>query len=122
MIATFIFSLCAIVGVYSIYEYITNFELHDPFSYPIHETRLDLANIESSLILYYSDKGKFPSNEQELEVLTERKIYLRDVPIDYWGKKYRYAAFERGVLIWSEGSKGAYGMTLSKWIKYPNKN
>jgi len=57
--------------------------------------RSDISTIVSALESYYMAVGEFPSNDQGLDVLTEKNEYF-DEPlltkslIDPWGKPYQY--------------------------------
>jgi general secretion pathway protein G len=61
----------------------------------------DIRSIESSLDLYRLDSGVYPTQAQGLQALvtqpttapvpTQWKPYLKHLPIDPWGRPYRYS-------------------------------
>ncbi len=48
----------------------------------------DIRAIQSALDLYKLDNYKYPTTDQELSVLIPK--YIKSVPKDPWGNKYRY--------------------------------
>jgi general secretion pathway protein G len=62
------------------------------------KARVDIRTIETTLALFKTDTGRFPTTSEGLEVLVsdpgirgyDRDGYLDKVPIDPWGKKYVY--------------------------------
>jgi general secretion pathway protein G len=62
------------------------------------KARVDIRIIETTLGLFKTDTGRFPTTSEGLEALVsdpgirgyDRDGYLDKVPIDPWGKKYVY--------------------------------
>lgn len=74
--------------------------------------RIQMANIESALDIYYLDNGRYPTTSDGLSALMKRPAGLRDwngpylkggaVPKDPWGHAYHYRA---------PGNKGPYDLS-----------
>ena len=84
--------------------------------------KTQLANIATSLELYYYDQGQYPSPDQGLAALVTKPAdaprwngpYLQasETPLDPWGRPYRYRTVDeagRGFEIVSLGADGAEG-------------
>ena len=85
--------------------------------------RHDIAALAQTLKLYRLDNGRYPTNEQGLEALVAKperapvppnwKPYLDKLPLDPWGKPYRYLnpGVHGEVDIFSLGADGQPGGT-----------
>lgn len=62
------------------------------------KAKVDIRNIESTLALFKTDTGRFPTTSEGLEVLVtdpgikgyNKDGYLDKVPLDPWGNRYIY--------------------------------
>lgn len=82
---------------------------------------VQIADLDKALELYKLDVGRFPANEEGLEALNKKPAtaagwsgpYLKgsSVPVDPWGRPYRYAnpGPGGGIEILSLGADGAPG-------------
>ena len=82
---------------------------------------VQIADLEKTLELYKLDVGRFPSTEEGLDALIKKPAsangwagpYLKGgtVPVDPWGKPYRYAnaSADGQIEILSFGSDGVAG-------------
>ena len=61
--------------------------------------KAQIKDFETALELYKMEKGKYPSTNQGLEILTkDRKSgepYMRSIPKDPWGNEYQYQKIQR---------------------------
>ena len=85
--------------------------------------RHDISALAQTLKLYRLDNGRYPTNEQGLDALVTRperapvpsnwKPYLDKLPLDPWGKPYRYLnpGVHGEVDIFSLGADGQPGGT-----------
>ncbi len=72
--------------------------LNRPEQARIMKTKVDIRNIQSTLALFKTDTGSFPTTSEGLEVLVSdpgikgynSDGYLDKVPSDPWGNKYIY--------------------------------
>lgn len=83
--------------------------------------RHDIAALAQTLKLYRLDNGRYPTNEQGLEALVTKperapvpsnwRPYLDKLPVDPWGKPYRYLnpGVHGEVDIFSLGADGQPG-------------
>lgn len=74
------------------------------------KVKLDIQTLETALDLYRLDRGKYPTNNQGLEVLVV-KGYVKKLTPDPWGNPYFYLyPGDRGELdIFSYGADGESG-------------
>jgi general secretion pathway protein G len=70
--------------------------------------RLDIANINNTLKLYYTKKGKFPDTATGLRALVETQN-LEKIPVDPWGHDYVYMNEGGKPVITSYGADGTQG-------------
>ena len=70
--------------------------------------RLDMANINQALKLYYTKKGKFPDTGTGLKALVDTNN-LEKVPQDPWGHEYVYMLEAGKPVIMSYGADGTQG-------------
>ena len=68
---------------------------HSLVSAKQHTARMEIATLVDALEMYYTTYGKYPSNDQGLDVLTKpsEKIdeaLVQQMPIDPWGNPYQY--------------------------------
>jgi general secretion pathway protein G len=85
----------------------------------ISAARVDIASIEHALSAFYSENGKYPSNEDGLASLTNKKTttgepLLEKLPNDPWGHPYQYLCPGRNnehYEIMSYGKDGREGGT-----------
>jgi general secretion pathway protein G len=70
--------------------------------------RLDIANINQALKLYYAKKGKFPDTGTGLKALVDTNN-LERVPTDPWGHEYVYMNEGGKPVIISYGADGTAG-------------
>lgn len=62
------------------------------------KAKIDIRRIESTLALFKTDTGRFPTTSESLEVLVSNPgikgynsdCYLDKVPLDPWGNRYLY--------------------------------
>lgn len=62
------------------------------------KAKVDISNIKSTLALFKTDTGRFPTTSEGLEVLVSdpgikgynSDCYLDKVPLDPWGNRYIY--------------------------------
>ncbi len=62
------------------------------------KAKVDISNIKSTLALFKTDTGRFPTTSEGLEVLVsdpgikgyDSDSYLDKVPLDPWGNRYIY--------------------------------
>jgi general secretion pathway protein G len=85
--------------------------------------RHDISALAQTLKLYRLDNGRYPTNEQGLDALVTRperapvpsnwKPYLDKLPLDPWGRPYRYLnpGVHGEVDIFSLGADGQPGGT-----------
>ena len=70
------------------------------------EADLDIHSQSKAIELYYKKAGKFPSNEEGMEILVNK--FLDELKSDPWGEKYFYStlnfANKKCYVIWSFGS------------------
>jgi general secretion pathway protein G len=71
----------------------------------------DIRYISKSLELFYSDKGRFPTTEDGLEILLNS--YVDRLPKDPWGNPYNYVYpgqhNKNSFDLWSNGADGKPG-------------
>ncbi|HZH77312.1 MAG TPA: type II secretion system major pseudopilin GspG [Archangium sp.] len=70
--------------------------------------RLDIANINQALKLYYTKKGKYPDTGTGLRALVDTNN-LERIPTDPWGKEYVYMNEGGKPVIISYGADGTAG-------------
>ncbi|HLM42599.1 MAG TPA: type II secretion system major pseudopilin GspG [Myxococcaceae bacterium] len=70
--------------------------------------RLDIANINQALKLYYTKKGKYPDTGTGLRALVDTNN-LERIPTDPWGKEYVYMNEGGKPVIVSYGADGTAG-------------
>jgi general secretion pathway protein G len=70
--------------------------------------RLDIANINQALKLYYTKKGKYPDTGTGLRALVDTNN-LERIPTDPWGKEYVYMNEGGKPVIVSYGADGTSG-------------
>jgi general secretion pathway protein G len=70
--------------------------------------RLDMANINQALKLYYTKKGKYPDTGTGLRALVETQN-LEKIPQDPWGHEYVYMNEGGKPVIMSYGADGTQG-------------
>jgi general secretion pathway protein G len=70
--------------------------------------RLDIANIQSALKLYYAKTGRFPDTNTGLRALVETRV-LEEMPKDPWGGEYAYTREGSEPVILSYGADLAQG-------------
>ena len=70
--------------------------------------RLDIANINQALKLYYTKKGKYPDTGTGLRALVETNN-LERIPTDPWGKEYVYMNEGGKPLVTTYGGDGVSG-------------
>ena len=70
--------------------------------------RLDIANINQALKLYYTKKGKYPDTGTGLRALVDTNN-LERIPTDPWGKEYVYMNEGGKPVIISYGADGTSG-------------
>ena len=70
--------------------------------------KLDMANINQALKLYYTKKGKYPDTGTGLRALVETQN-LEKVPVDPWGHDYVYMNEGGKPVIMSYGADGTQG-------------
>ena len=70
--------------------------------------RLDMANINQALKLYYTKKGKYPDTGTGLRALVETQN-LEKIPLDPWGHEYVYMSEGGKPVITSYGADGTQG-------------
>ena len=70
--------------------------------------RLDMANINQALKLYYTKKGKYPDTGTGLKALVDTNN-LEKVPQDPWGHEYVYMLEAGKPVIMSYGADGTQG-------------
>ena len=70
--------------------------------------RLDIANIQNALKLYYTKKGKYPDTGTGLKALVDTQN-LEKVPTDPWGNEYVYMNEGGKPVIMSYGADGVAG-------------
>jgi general secretion pathway protein G len=70
--------------------------------------RLDIANIQQAMKLYYTKKGKFPDTATGLRALVETQN-LERIPTDPWGNEYVYMNEGGKPVIISYGADGTQG-------------
>lgn len=86
------------------------------------KAKIDIRNIESTLALFKTDTGRFPTTSEGLEVLVSdagikgynSDGYLDRVPSDPWGNKYIYISpgvYSRDYDLKSYGKDGEDGGT-----------
>ena len=76
----------------------------------------DFAAIETAMILYRLDNGRFPTSDEGLKILVNKENasegYLASVPMDPWGNSYKLYFDESGsVQIRSAGPDGVFDET-----------
>jgi len=74
----------------------------------VDRTKLDIAQIENGLKLYYARTGKFPDTATGFKVLLDMQI-LDKPPKDAWGNDYVYVLESGRPIITSYGADGAPG-------------
>ncbi len=70
--------------------------------------RLDIANIQNALKLYYTKKGKYPDTGTGLRALVETQN-LEKIPTDPWGNDYVYMNEGGKPVLMSYGADGTQG-------------
>ena len=70
--------------------------------------RLDIANINQALKLYYTKKGKYPDTGTGLRALVDTNN-LERIPTDPWGREYVYMNEGGKPVIISYGADGTAG-------------
>jgi general secretion pathway protein G len=70
--------------------------------------RLDIANIQQAMKLYYTKKGKYPDTATGLRALVDTQN-LERVPTDPWGNEYVYMNEGGKPVIVSYGADGTQG-------------
>ena len=70
--------------------------------------RLDIANIQNALKLYYTKKGKYPDTGTGLKALVDTQN-LERVPTDPWGNEYVYMNEGGKPVLMSYGADGTQG-------------
>ncbi len=70
--------------------------------------RLDMANINQALKLYYTKKGKYPDTGTGLKALVDTNN-LEKVPQDPWGHEYVYMLEAGKPVLMSYGADGTQG-------------
>lgn len=69
---------------------------------------LDIKNINSALKLYRAQTGRYPTTQEGLCALVQRRI-LEALPRDPWNIDYHYALWRGLPVIWSYGADGLLG-------------
>ena len=86
------------------------------------KAKVDISNIKSTLALFKTDTGRFPTTSEGLEVLVsdpgikgyDSDGYLDKVPLDPWGNRYIYlcpGVYSRDYDLESYGKDGEDGGT-----------
>ena len=70
--------------------------------------RLDIANIQNALKLYYTKKGKYPDTGTGLKALVDTQN-LEKIPTDPWGNEYVYMNEGGKPVLMSYGADGTQG-------------
>lgn len=70
--------------------------------------KMDIANINSALKLYYAKKGQFPETGAGLKALVDSNN-LERMPVDPWGHEYVYLNEGGKPVVISYGKDGAPG-------------
>lgn len=70
-------------------------EMTDP--HPRGRSEIQMKEFMKALDFYRLDYGRYPSTAQGLQVLTQAKKgsqepYVREIPLDHWGRPYIYTA------------------------------
>jgi general secretion pathway protein G len=77
------------------------------------KTKAQLAMLESALERFQLEKGRYPANEEGLDVLLPAYVRRADSLLDGWGRRFEYRSpAERspfGYDLWSWGRDGAPG-------------
>lgn len=69
---------------------------------------LDIRNIGSALKLNLAKTGSYPTTEEGLRALVDRRIF-KEVLRDPWNNEYRYLLWMGCPVVWSYGRDGAPG-------------
>ncbi len=72
--------------------------------------KLDIANIQSALKMYYAKNGKYPENGTPLNRLYDLQ-FLERAPVDPWDHDYVYVLEGGRPVVKSYGEDGAPGGT-----------
>jgi len=72
-----------------------------------------ITHLHQALELYRFDTGRYPTEEEGLAVLLKpdrsgRNGYMADLPLDPWGKAYRYRLIDGKPVIDSAGADGIF--------------
>lgn len=70
--------------------------------------RLDIANIQNALKLFYTKKGKYPDTGTGLKALVDTQN-LEKIPTDPWGNEYVYMNEGGKPVLMSYGADGTQG-------------
>lgn len=75
---------------------------------------LNIADLDVALALYYSDTGRYPSEQEGLAALLHpvrpgASPYITRIPADPWGGAYRYRLIDNTPRIESAGPDGIFG-------------
>jgi len=77
------------------------------------KTKAQLAMLESALERFQLERGRYPANQEGLEVLVPAYVKRADSLLDGWGRRFEYRSpAERspfGYDLWSWGRDGAPG-------------
>lgn len=71
--------------------------------------RAQLQNFSNALDMYQLDVGRYPTSEEGLNALVQRRILNDQVPADPWGRPYFYRSPGAGGAAFDVGSLGADG-------------
>tara|TARA_B100000963_G_C22207697_1_gene485914 strand:- start:82 stop:507 length:426 start_codon:yes stop_codon:yes gene_type:complete len=110
------FSLLELLVVIAIIGIVLSFIVPNVINRPSEARKLKITNdinvLESALELFKLDNGKYPSEEDGLEILVnQQKQYIKGLPNDPWGVPYRYKNPGKfnNIDIWTYGADKTEG-------------
>ncbi len=101
-----ILAIVASISVLALFSFAITYQIRTPKPRTV---RMICINLSSAIDLFVLDFGRLPTNQEGLEILADppdgKSYYFNRIPVDIWGKEFRYKVTSNNTYVISSAGK-----------------